>query len=198
MNSEFNSRLGLKAEARKELKAKLKVFTSDTSFKASAEGRIVSQIKSLIVNSGAVVAGFVGMSSEPDLSALYSLSSYSFVFPKLISLGSGDEIQFMPVREYLSEPWNVSPLGFKHPSSNSVVPAEDIDVMLVPGLGFSAFGDRLGRGKGFYDRYLSRFNGLKIGICFDCQWTEQPLPTESWDIRMNYIITENRCVEIEG
>jgi len=65
-------------------------------------------------------------------------------------------------------------------------------VFLVPGLGFSRDFKRLGRGKGFYDRYLAKFEGcIRIGICSEQQLLEF-LPTEDFDIEMNYLITDEK------
>jgi len=70
-------------------------------------------------------------------------------------------------------------------SSEEVIPSH----ILVPGLGFTLLGERLGRGKGFYDRYLQDFKGLKIGVCYEEQICEE-LPIEDFDIKMDILITE--------
>lgn len=64
----------------------------------------------------------------------------------------------------------------------------EIDCVLVPGMAFDREGDRLGRGKGYYDRLLSRLPAIKIGICFPFQLVEQ-VPTDECDIRMDMVIT---------
>ena len=63
-------------------------------------------------------------------------------------------------------------------------------VLVIPGLAFSKNGRRLGRGKGYYDRYLSDKNILKIGICFNEQVVEE-VQTDEHDVWMDYIINEN-------
>jgi 5-formyltetrahydrofolate cyclo-ligase len=68
------------------------------------------------------------------------------------------------------------------------------DALIVPGLLFDSSGSRLGRGKGYYDRYLQRFLGLKIGICYNIQKVEQ-VAVESHDIKLDYIITENEIIK---
>jgi len=62
-----------------------------------------------------------------------------------------------------------------------------IDLAIVPGQAFDTKGHRLGRGKGFYDKFLSSFNGFKIGICFDFQLQEY-IPHEEFDISMNLVV----------
>jgi 5-formyltetrahydrofolate cyclo-ligase len=66
-------------------------------------------------------------------------------------------------------------------------------IMLVPGLAFSRDGKRLGRGKGYYDRYLSRFSEtdvICVGVCFECQLLET-VPVEAHDRRVEWVLTDN-------
>ena len=63
---------------------------------------------------------------------------------------------------------------------------------LVPGVGFDLNGGRLGRGKGFYDRYLAEKNVLTIGIAWTQQIVEK-IPVDQHDCHMDFIITEDFC-----
>ena len=64
----------------------------------------------------------------------------------------------------------------------------EIKVGVIPGMSFDEKGNRLGRGKGYYDRFLKKVPTLfKIGICFDFQKTDT-IPIEETDIRMDCII----------
>jgi 5-formyltetrahydrofolate cyclo-ligase len=58
----------------------------------------------------------------------------------------------------------------------------------VPGLAFDRRGGRLGRGKGYYDRFLLETSGLRVGICFEDQVVEK-IPGEAHDLRMDFLIT---------
>jgi 5-formyltetrahydrofolate cyclo-ligase len=65
---------------------------------------------------------------------------------------------------------------------------DEIDVAIIPGMSFDAQGHRLGRGKGYYDRFLAVHPGIyKIGVCFDFQKTEW-VPTDIHDIQMDEVI----------
>lgn len=75
-----------------------------------------------------------------------------------------------------------------------VVEPEQIDVILVPGLAFDRAGNRLGRGAGFYDRYISALkdsgnNPTLIGVCYHAQIVKS-VPTEAHDHRVDRVITE--------
>lgn len=63
------------------------------------------------------------------------------------------------------------------------------DLIVVPGVAFDLNGNRIGRGRGYYDRFLCKYpNVRRIGICFDFQIVES-VPTEPNDIKMDEIIT---------
>jgi 5-formyltetrahydrofolate cyclo-ligase len=68
--------------------------------------------------------------------------------------------------------------------------ADQLDMVLMPLVGWSKSGERLGMGGGFYDRTLAGISGpLRVGLGFECQRVDQ-LPTESWDIPMDFVVTE--------
>lgn len=62
-----------------------------------------------------------------------------------------------------------------------------IDLAVVPGVGFDAAGNRLGRGKGYYDRLLPNLSAYKIGVCFPEQYVPS-VPSDAWDVRMDEVI----------
>ena len=63
------------------------------------------------------------------------------------------------------------------------------DLIIVPGVAFDRKGNRLGRGRGYYDRFLCHHLDVKrIGICFDFQLVDE-VPAESFDIRMDEVLT---------
>ena len=65
----------------------------------------------------------------------------------------------------------------------------DYDLIVVPGVAFDRNGNRIGRGKGYYDRFLCKHLDVKrIGICFDFQLVDE-VPTEDNDIRMDEVVS---------
>ncbi len=72
----------------------------------------------------------------------------------------------------------------------------DIDIVMVPGIVFDMFGDRIGYGGGYYDKFLEDFKGLKVGVTYsECMCYS--VPAEENDIRMDMLITEAGCERIE-
>lgn len=76
--------------------------------------------------------------------------------------------------------------------------ANDIKIygFFVPGQAFSEQGDRMGRGKGYYDRYFARemtsWNGaLKVGLAYE-EFVFNKLPCETHDVKMDFIVTDKK------
>ncbi|MBP5687969.1 MAG: 5-formyltetrahydrofolate cyclo-ligase [Muribaculaceae bacterium] len=76
------------------------------------------------------------------------------------------------------------------PEGNNTVEPEVLDMIIVPGVAFDRLGNRLGRGKGFYDRFLAQTNAVTIAVCFDCQLVEH-IPTEPHDLPAQFIVTNS-------
>ena len=88
--------------------------------------------------------------------------------------------------------------GVREPvASCAEIPFMGFDLVLVPGLAFDLSGNRLGRGRGFYDRMLENASGIKCGVGYDFQLMEK-VPTEPHDAKVNFIITPTRCVRRKG
>lgn len=81
--------------------------------------------------------------------------------------------------------------GYYEPKNISPVDPEEIDLVIVPGVVFDKSFNRIGFGKGYYDRILSKLkpSAKKVAIAHDFQ-VLQSIPTEDHDIKMDMIITE--------
>jgi len=84
--------------------------------------------------------------------------------------------------------------GLREPSHRHPIPADYIDAIIVPGLAFDASGGRLGRGGGFYDRYLDASRPpIVIGVAFDEQIQDE-VHLEPHDQRMTVVVTQTRTL----
>lgn len=84
-------------------------------------------------------------------------------------------------------------VGILEPPHTNKVEKADIDVIIVPMLGFDKYCNRIGYGKGFYDKYLEDFNGEIIGLAFSEQ--QYPLiPTDKYDVKMHKVITDREVI----
>ena len=89
--------------------------------------------------------------------------------------------------------------GLREPVSGGNVPIDQIDLVVVPGLGFDAHGNRLGRGGGFYDRFLSNSDcrAVLCGLGFERQVIDE-LPTKKFDVKMDMLATDQQVRRFWG
>jgi len=77
------------------------------------------------------------------------------------------------------------------------VDPSEVQTVLIPGLAFDREGGRLGWGGGYFDRLLPEMpKARRIGMAFSAQISPKPLPMETFDIRMNLIVTEKEMITI--
>lgn len=79
------------------------------------------------------------------------------------------------------------------PTDTTATDPARLEWIVVPGVAFDRKMNRLGRGKGFYDRLLRQTRARKIGICYRLQLVDE-IPAEPHDIKMDLIITENDII----
>ena len=80
--------------------------------------------------------------------------------------------------------------GILEPAEGTLIPPEQIDLIIVPLLAADAQNYRLGFGGGYYDKYLNRFQGNTVGICFKEQRAPFSLPHEAHDMPLKIILTD--------
>ena len=132
-----------------------------------------------------VVALFAPLPDEVQIGELCAKVGCRVVLPRV----SGEDMEFY---DYASSSLEQGAFGIMEPQGVEVCRVDEIDLMVVPGVAFTASGDRLGRGKGYYDKYLSRegFRAYCVGVCYAHQLLEQ-LPTEPHDKSMNVVVRGN-------
>ena len=99
----------------------------------------------------------------------------------------GSEIDLTPLNEYLKSQGRLHLVPYKIEALKDV-PLEQIDLILVPALGFDKRKYRIGYGKGYYDRFLENVEIPTIGVGFNEQLYESFLPVEPWDVPVNEVL----------
>lgn len=84
----------------------------------------------------------------------------------------------------------------EEPSGNDTVDAADIEMVVVPAVAYDARGNRLGRGKGFYDRFLASTPAVKVGVGYDFQLLDE-IPAEPHDVPMDIVITQKSTIVLK-
>jgi 5-formyltetrahydrofolate cyclo-ligase len=118
---------------------------------------------------------------------------------------AGTGMVFCRVRS-AAGPWERGPFGIREPAPSGEPfgsGGEDFPALVfVPGLAFDAGGRRLGRGGGFYDRFLAGLEAagrpyLAMGLCTGCQLVPE-VPVDDWDKRMDYLCTGEDLIRTGG
>jgi len=72
-----------------------------------------------------------------------------------------------------------------------------IDVILVPGVVFDQHCNRIGRGGGYYDKFLSKQSSAKkVGVCYSFQLKKHSIPHHVWDVKMDRVVTPQLTIEL--
>lgn len=139
-----------------------------------------------------VVLGFVPDGSEPPMRPLLQAAldeGKRLALPRM----EWDEQRVRPLLVTDLEELEARRHGIGEPPSwcPAVDPSE-IDLVLVPGVAFDRTGRRVGRGGGFYDRFLASLGGRasRVGVCFACQVVEAA-PAGAHDERVTMLATED-------
>lgn len=181
-----------KVQLRKRIKEKRNALseTERTSYSAQICNRLREQ--SWYANAHTILV-YSAIQSEADLSLFCAQARKDgkiLYFPKVF----GEEMEFFRVDDTaqlvagtfsVMEP-NIEEFALSSYPSDAGAP------VLVPGVAFSESGERIGYGKGYYDRYISAHPNLfLVGICFECQLLDM-IPAEPQDIAMQQIVTEKQ------
>jgi 5-formyltetrahydrofolate cyclo-ligase len=178
-----------KIELRKHLQARVAAMT--TVEKQAASQAICKQLNSMgsIIHADSIFV-FLPLPDEVDLMPLIELwidESRTVCVP-LINWEEhtmrGGLLSSLQPNDLVT-----SGHGIKEPKERHPLPSDCIDVIIVPGIGFDTLGGRLGRGGGYYDRFISRDRPpIVIGVCFDEQLVDT-VPKEPHDQLMTAVIT---------
>ena len=84
--------------------------------------------------------------------------------------------------------------GILEPKNGKLLNIEDLDVIIIPIVGFDLNMHRIGYGKGYYDRFLKNINAKKIGLAYECQKVDH-IDIDENDIKLDLIITENNIYQ---
>ena len=126
-----------------------------------------------------------------------------WIFQKMRELGkriffprvTGEEIEFAAVESL--DDMTRGAWGIREPAGGEPVSFEELEMIVVPGVAFDENGNRIGFGKGYYDRALKKFKGSKVGLAYEFQLLKE-IPVEAGDFRCGWIVTENRLIPVKN
>lgn len=178
-----------KSEIRRKIKH-LRMMLSDIE-KAEAADEVFAQLEK---TAAFMMADNILMyHSLPDeLSTIRFLKKWNghknFYLPRV----NGVDLEILPYEETRLE---LGSFQIEEPTGNDITDVDDIELMVIPAVAFDRRGNRLGRGKGFYDRLLSSTKATKIGVGYEFQLFDE-IPCEPHDIPMDMVITQKNIIRM--
>jgi 5-formyltetrahydrofolate cyclo-ligase len=169
------------------LRVQMKAALREFSGKSTASAFLRDHLRpSPLWTAAEVVYGFAPLGSEPDWLGPDFPEGKVIAFPRT----SASRMAFFVGKDLLP-----GPFGAREPAGNT--PAPPPNLILVPGLAFDRAGNRLGRGGGFYDRFLETLplpRPTLCGVCFSCQ-IAPVVPCETHDARVDFLLSEEGFLE---
>ena len=154
-----------------------------TSLRPRSSQGLTEQLTALVEKLGVkTIASYHPLRSEPDTFEFNREFSRSgnLLLPRV----QGDDIEFA------YGDLATGSLGIMEPTGNTF-PIDAIELILVPALAIDSKGNRLGKGKGYYDRVLKTSVALAVGVIFDGELVEE-IESEEHDVKMQYAITPTK------
>ena len=111
-----------------------------------------------------------------------------FYLPRI----NGVELEVLPYEESRLE---LGTFHIEEPTGNDVTDPAEIELVVVPAVAYDRKGRRLGRGKGFYDRFLKSTKATQVGVGYEVQLVDE-LPAEPHDIPMDIVVTQHTTIVI--
>lgn len=178
-----------KASLRQEVRARLNAMTPDGRVATSRE--ICSRLRQQAIwHSASAILFYAPMADEPDIWPLVEerLAAGKTVGLPRFAAGRSGYVAGQ-VRD-LARDIRLGKFHIREPSGDGPELAlSKFDLILVPGLAFDRKGRRLGRGQGYYDRWLKDARRVTLcGVAFEEQWLEE-IPAAEHDITMQFVVT---------
>jgi len=177
-----------KKQIRSEIKSALAAMNPAGAAGASSAacGNLVAQREFSDARSVMIFLPMPGEIDARDIARAAWSQGKRVAVPKIRAPGVMDAV------EISSLDTDLSPGAFDilEPNSDKVIPAGELDLIVAPALAFDRQGNRLGRGGGYYDRFIARSEGSLIcGLSFDCQLLDE-VPAEPHDRPVNMVATD--------
>ena len=174
---------------KEELRKRYKIIRDNINNRDKKSSEIIKRlINTKEYQKSKVIALYSNISSEVETKELIkiSLESKKVVLPKINKDNTMDFYEINCLKDL-----EVGAFNIKEPKIKNKKPIkkEEIDLMIIPGICFDKSKNRIGYGKGYYDKYLSNTNIKKIGLCYEEQITKE-IKSDKTDISLDYLITE--------
>jgi 5-formyltetrahydrofolate cyclo-ligase len=178
-----------KVDLRRELLKKR--LSLSPELRSIYDRRIVENLYNLpeFKDAGTVLL-YCAVKGEPDITPIFERvlgEGKGLVLPKV----EGEGIKLISVRDPLC--LTNGTFNIPEPSEGVIIEPEEVELAVIPGIGFDREGYRIGFGKGYYDRLLERVSAPKVGVAYSFQVLGS-VPRDSWDKPVDIIVTEKEVI----
>lgn len=105
---------------------------------------------------------------------------------------NGADLEILP---YDKSRLHLGAFHIEEPEGDNTVDFNTIELVIVPAMAYDRQGNRVGRGKGFYDRLLSDTHAVTMGVAYSCQLFDE-IDTDQFDVAVHYVITESGIIKV--
>lgn len=183
----------IRSRMRKELNELDFSFVKKTSLLAET-----AMTRSPVFEEAESIALYYSYQNEVETSFLFQESQKKgkkIAYPKILKSKSCMEFFWVnSLSEFI--PSELGPLEPKEESHLRMAELSSIDLMVIPALAFDLKGWRIGRGKGFYDKTLKRFSGVRVGLAYSFQVMESIPHETEMDEPVHWLATENGLTQV--
>lgn len=179
-----------KEDIRRRVKARKSLLTDEERLEAAS--RVFAALEK---TAAFILADRILMyHSLPDeLSTHAFLNKWSgrkhFYLPRV----NGVNLEILPYEEQRLQ---LGSFHIEEPTGNDTARIDDMEMIVVPGVAYDGRGQRVGRGKGYYDRLLATSRAHKVGVAYDFQFVDEGIETDPHDVGVDVVITESRHIII--
>ncbi len=176
-----------KDDIRRRVRARKRLLNDDE--RRQAADKVFSRLEQLAAF--AVSENILIYNSLPDeLSTRIFLDKWStdkrFFLPRV----NGLDLELLP---YERTRMQMGAFRIEEPTGDDVTDPRQMELVIVPAVAFDRAGNRVGRGKGYYDRLLSKTNAYTVGVAYDFQLFDE-INVDDHDIPVDMVITETHTI----
>ena len=184
-----------KRRVRRELKETASHFSE--YYVAEASRAVCEKVlQSSEFREAAVIFGYLSFRSEISIDAVLEEAlrlGKTVAVPWIVSQNEMQAARLVTLQDLPPDRYGIRTV----PEPVEIISPDRIDLLFVPGAGFTKMGHRMGRGAGYYDRFLAQTRGFRLGIACD-KLLREKIPVGVYDQPVEALVTETKFIYCTG
>ncbi len=185
------SLLAAKQEIRRHIRARKAMLTA-TEREAAAAAVFAAVEHTAVFQSAKRILVYHSLPDE--LSTIDFINKWEQRKQLFLPRVNGESLELLP---YRCASLHTGAFRIEEPDGTDIADPYTMELIIVPAVALDRKGNRLGRGKGFYDRLLSRTEAATIGVAYDFQLVDK-IPVEPHDTPLDIVITQSHVIRTHG